>query len=140
MVESVLREAAMNQLTVKSHFSSAHLYHQPLWSDKKNREVFGRCFTEHGHGHNYTLEVTFTASIENILVQVQRKQNLLDGLTKILDHEHLNFVIPEFKNKVPTTENIALYFSSKLKNEKVIQLRVYEMTDLWAELNLPEQI
>lgn len=124
------------ELTLKSHFSSAHLYHQPLWDEQKNKEVFGRCFTEHGHGHNYTLEVSFQIQLQDLDAKAVEKQKLLDDLTKVLDHEHLNFVVPEFKTKVPTTENIALYFAEKLKDEKIVNLKVFEMPDLWTEISL----
>ena len=54
-----------------------------------------------------------------------------------LDHEHLNFVIPEFKTTVPTTENILLYFekkilSLKLKNQLAF-IKLFEMENLYSE-------
>ena len=126
----------MTLLTLQSAFSSAHFYHQPAWSDEKNREVFGRCFTPYGHGHNYLLEVSFVVSLEEALTLREEKQKRLDDLTRVLDHEHLNFVIPEFARTVPTTENIALYFQEKLKNEKIKNLKIYETPQLWSELSL----
>ncbi len=127
-------------LTLKSTFSSAHFYFQPAWSAERNREVFGRCFTEHGHGHNYTLEVGFHVSSSTLNLNRQTYQKLLSELTTPLDHEHLNHVIPEFKSKIPTTENIALYFLDKLKaaagKDKIACIRVYEMDNLWTEIRL----
>lgn len=127
-------------LTLKTSFSSAHFYRQPTWSEEKNRQVFGRCFTEHGHGHNYTLEVGFRVSSDNLIQIRPTYQRLLSELTAPLDHEHLNHVIPEFKAKNPTTENIALYFLDKLKaaagEDKIASIRVYEMDNLWTEIRL----
>lgn len=126
-------------ITLKSSFSSAHFYAQPAWDDQRNREVFGRCYTPFGHGHNYTLEVGFrstSAAPHDIKVY----QRLLSTLTEKLDHEHLNFVIPEFKESNPTTENIGLYFLEKLKQllpaEQIAFVRLYEMENLWTEIRL----
>lgn len=127
-------------LTLKQNFSSAHLYHQPQWSDEENLKHFGRCFTEHGHGHNYTLEVGFKVTESALKAKHEAYKDLLKELCGKLDHEHLNFVIPEFKTLIPTTENIALYFLNKLKetvSEKDLShIRLYEMTDLWTEIRL----
>lgn len=124
-------------LSLKSSFSSAHFYEQPLWDKTQNENTFGRCYTPYGHGHNYVLEVGFNT---HDLESKTRYQNLLTQLTTRLDHEHLNFVIPEFKDKIPTTENIALYFLEKLKkvvSEKELSyLRLYEMDTLWTEIRL----
>jgi 6-pyruvoyltetrahydropterin/6-carboxytetrahydropterin synthase len=126
-------------LTLKSTFSSAHLYHQPQWSSEENLKNFGRCFTDHGHGHNYTLEVGFKVK-DDVEVKLQEYKSLLKSLTNRLDHEHLNFVIPEFKTTIPTTENIALYFLGKLKEslseKELAHIRLYEMNDLWTEIQL----
>ncbi len=127
-------------LAVRSGFSSAHLYHQPLWDEKTNKEVFGRCFTEHGHGHNYTLEVGFKSSIASVEKDQEYYQELVKKLTSILDHEHLNHVIPEFKKTIPTTENIALYFQSKLEQEvakdQISYIKLFELDNLWTEIRL----
>ena len=45
-------------LTRKIEFSASHRYDNPEWSPEENRRVFGKCNNPHGHGHNYTLEVT----------------------------------------------------------------------------------
>lgn len=127
-------------LSLKSSFSSAHFYAQPLWDKTQNETTFGRCYTPYGHGHNYTLEVGFLLNNTQGLQKKLEYQNLLTQLTTRLDHEHLNFVIPEFKDQVPTTENIAIYFLEKLKasiSEKDLSyIRLYEMDNLWTEIRL----
>lgn len=127
-------------LILKSPFSSAHFYSQPRWSEEKNKQTFGRCFTPYGHGHNYALEVGFIATEDSYLSDKDLYQKKLKALTDTLDHEHLNFVLPEFKDKNPTTENIALYFLDKLKetiSEKNISyIKLFEMDNLWTEIHL----
>jgi 6-pyruvoyltetrahydropterin/6-carboxytetrahydropterin synthase len=146
-------------ITLRRSFSCAHFYRQPAWDEKKNREVFGKCFTEYGHGHDYQLEATFSscdeggahatnfkAAHDTALLKILN--SLLDSLIKTLDHQHLNFTIPEFTSTstsaptVPTTENLALYLQDKicsaLQSTKCLsflqQLRLYERSDLWVEL------
>src|SRR4029077_1388808 len=106
-------------------FSAAHLYHQKKWSAEKNRATFGACFTEHGHGHNYTWEVTLLkprpAELPSLSFEtwLARAQASLEQIVQSLDHQHLNFIIPEFFEKIPTTENIAIYLK-----EKPLQLEI----------------
>lgn len=128
-------------LALHSAFSSAHFYAQPLWDQTQNEQTFGRCYTDYGHGHNYRIEVGFHIKPDQDIQQTRESyQKVLNSLTHVLDHEHLNFVIPEFKNKIPTTENIALYFLEKLKlslSEKELSyIRLYEMDSLWTEIRL----
>ena len=52
------KQALMVLLTRKIEFAASHLYHNPNFSAEENRRVFGKCNNPHGHGHNYTLEVT----------------------------------------------------------------------------------
>src|SRR4029077_3258691 len=51
-------ESDMVLITRKIEFSASHLYNNPALSPEENRRVFGKCNNPHGHGHNYTLEVT----------------------------------------------------------------------------------
>lgn len=132
----------MTSLTwLEFQFSSAHLYHQALWTVAKNHATFGRCFTKHGHGHNYRAEVAF--EIENTPhneLEIQNLQKQVGVVIQQLDHEHLNFVIPEFKTKIPTTENIALYIAEKINSLSLKwplkKVKLNEMDDLWVELSL----
>ena len=128
-------------LVLDSNFSSAHLYERKSFTKKENQKIFGRCFSEHGHGHNYKIEVGFKISptakdSELINLEKSLKQRLVK-LTNPLDFSHLNYMIPEFKDTVPTTENILLYFEEKLirlklKN-KLVFIKLFETENLWSE-------
>ncbi|HEY8271887.1 MAG TPA: 6-carboxytetrahydropterin synthase [Pseudobdellovibrionaceae bacterium] len=121
---------------VTSSFSAAHFYRQKKWSSLENQICFGKCFTEYGHGHNYRLEVGFQTP-QALLLDLQQ---LVKAITDPLDHQHLNFVIAEFKDLVPTTENIAKYLLKKLHegcpNEFISYIKLYEMDDLWVEIRI----
>lgn len=131
-----------SSVTLSENFSSAHFYHQPVWSREKNQIEFGRCFTEHGHGHNYKVEATFADLPATALPRVR---SALKAVVSEFDHEHLNFIIPEFKAPapgvpalVPTTENIAQLLWERLRavtdGAVLIKLRLFEMEDLWVEV------
>lgn len=115
-------------------FSSAHFYHQPQWDETRNRQEFGLCYTKHGHGHDYRLEIELET--ENL----NKVTSLIDAIVQRLDHQHLNFEIPEFKTKIPTTENLALYLQKELKESlsaqdfTFIKLKLLETPEIWVEL------
>ena len=48
----------------KAHFNAAHRLFNPAWSEEKNREVFGKCFSPHYHGHNFDLEVRIRGEVD----------------------------------------------------------------------------
>lgn len=119
-------------LVLETRFSSAHFYKQSKWSEEKNLSEFGRCFTEFGHGHNYRALVEWEISKDDIIEEI-RKQ--LDAVISKIDHEHLNFVIPEFKNKVPTTENLCEYLRKEIEKSislKLVHLELFEDHDIGA--------
>ncbi len=48
----------MIYLTRREHFCSSHRLFNPAYTEAKNVEVYGKCASPNGHGHNYELEVT----------------------------------------------------------------------------------
>lgn len=127
----------MNSVEITARFSSAHFYSQKTWSEDRNRQEFGRCFTPHGHGHNYVAKVCFNLP-EGQPQLLEELRNLVLQQTDRLDHEHLNFVIPEFKDQVPTTENIALWLCRRLQEQtppaRLEKVTLFETDDLWVEV------
>jgi 6-pyruvoyltetrahydropterin/6-carboxytetrahydropterin synthase len=132
-------------------FSSAHFYAQEKFSPQENLAHFGRCYTPFGHGHNYRLEVClegFRDPETGLVLNINDLNECLRLVCDPLDHQHLNFDVAEFKERVPTTENIALYLNRMLQNHfnklthftpmadsLVFQrLRLYECDDIWVDL------
>ena len=128
-------------LTRKADFSSAHFYRNPDWTDAKNAEVFGKCANTNGHGHNYTLEVTVAGEVDPVtgfVVDLKLLKDILEReVVSVYDHRHLNHEVPEFAHTNPTTENIAVAIwrrlDGKIPNAKLHRVRVYEMSDLFAD-------
>ncbi|MGC8548982.1 MAG: 6-pyruvoyl trahydropterin synthase family protein [Acidobacteriaceae bacterium] len=131
----------MISLTRKAEFSAAHYYWNEAWSQEKNEAVFGKCANRNGHGHNYTLEVTVTGAVDAVTGFVVDLKELKDVMERevvsVYDHRHLNLEVPEFKETVPTTENIAIAIwrrlEGKIPGAKLERVRVYEMPDLFAD-------
>jgi 6-pyruvoyltetrahydropterin/6-carboxytetrahydropterin synthase len=127
-------------------FSSAHFYFQPRFTREQNLEHFGRCYTPHGHGHNYVIEAFVEGPIDSrtgLVMNLADLDQILFKVTDPLDHQHLNFDHAEFKDKVPTTENIALFLKREISNElaathpglRLNRLRLFETDDLWVEVS-----
>ncbi len=120
-------------------FSAAHFYHQTSWSFAQNQETFGKCFTEYGHGHDYIVDVM----VENQSSEIEVIDQALKDVVSKIDHQHLNFVFAEFKERVPTTENLAQFIlkemKSVLENKKaevqIKHLRLFENPSIWVELS-----
>ncbi|ADV81895.1 6-pyruvoyl trahydropterin synthase family protein [Terriglobus saanensis] len=128
-------------LTRKAEFSSSHFYRNPEWSEEENVRRFGKCANVHGHGHNYTLEVTVGGEVDPVtgfVVDLKLLKEILEReVVSIYDHRHLNYEVPEFAHVIPTTENIAVAIwrrlDGKIPNAKLERVRVYEMPDLFAD-------
>ncbi len=115
----------MYELTVESGFSAAH----------RLRDYQGKC--ENLHGHNWTVEVTIgSKQLDNrgMVIDFRKIKEKLGRVLDRLDHTYLN-ELSEFKKINPTSENIAGYIYSRLKNlirgKKIIvkKVSVWETED-----------
>ncbi|HEU5399897.1 MAG TPA: 6-carboxytetrahydropterin synthase [Terriglobales bacterium] len=131
----------MIYLTRKAEFSASHHYHNPEFSAEENQRIFGKCNNPNGHGHNYTLEVTVKGEVNRktgFVVDLKQLKDVMNReVIEALDHRYLNKEVPEFKDQIPTTENIAIAawkrLEKKLKVAKLHRVRVYETPELWAD-------
>jgi 6-pyruvoyltetrahydropterin/6-carboxytetrahydropterin synthase len=132
----------MVYLTRKIEFSASHLYHNPAMSAEENKRVFGKCNNPHGHGHNYSLEVTVAGEpdpVTGMVLDLKELKDILEReIVQRMDHRHLNYEVPELKNLIPTCENISRVIWNLLE-PKIIQghlfkVRLYETPDLFAEV------
>lgn len=98
-------------LTRRYLFSASHRLHSDAMSAEENVVTYGKCNNPHGHGHNYTLEVTVSGPVDDRTGMVCNLVDL-DGFVRseILErfgHQNLN-CLPEFAATVPTTENLCI--------------------------------
>ena len=131
----------MIYLTRRAEFSASHFYHNPDLSAEENRRIFGKCNNPHGHGHNYTVEVTVTGEVNPLTGMIldlkQLKEVLEKQVLQLMDHRFLNKEVPVFATKIPTTENIAMeiwqLLAPELRSVKLHRIRLYETPDLYAD-------
>ncbi|MGH9649126.1 MAG: 6-carboxytetrahydropterin synthase [Terriglobales bacterium] len=128
-------------LTRKAEFSASHYYHNPELSAEENRRLFGKCNNPHGHGHNYLLEVTVKGKVDArsgfVLDLKELKEILNREVLEAMDHRFLNKEVPEFRDQIPTTENLAIAIwnrlEPRLKRAQLDRVRVYESPDLFVD-------
>lgn len=131
----------MIYVTRRAEFSASHFYHNPAFSPEENRRIFGKCSNPHGHGHNYTLEVTVAGPINpstGMVLDLKDLKSLLETEVLLLfDHKFLNEEVPVFRTTIPTTENVAVevwkLLAPKLKVGTLHRIRLYETPDLFVD-------
>jgi len=147
------RESMVN-IVQQFEFSASHRLHSKHLSDEQNKEVFGKCNSPNGHGHNYVVEISVDvdhkwSESENVTQQID---DIVMGIViDRFDHKHLNLDTVEFQDLNPTVENIATVIW-KLLEEKVMlksianggegppavvrrlaNVKVFETPKTWAE-------
>jgi 6-pyruvoyltetrahydropterin/6-carboxytetrahydropterin synthase len=118
----------------KAHFNAAHRLYNPNWSDEKNNEIFGLCNNHNYHGHNYELIVSVTGTIDpetGYVIDAKILKNLIsDYVEAKLDHKNLNLDVEEFKNLIPSAENISIVIykllKPHLKKDLELEITLYE--------------
>lgn len=119
-------------------FSSGHRYWVAAWSREENERAFGRLTVP--HGHNYTLDVTVQGPIDERTGMVidlgELKRLVTEAVVERFDHADLN-ADPLFRDRVPTTENIALVvwdiLAAKLGRDRLASVRVWEDPTLYVD-------
>lgn len=133
----------LTRLARRTRFQCLHRYAVGEWPKERNSAEFGACFTPHGHGHNYELEAYFEGPVDKqtgMVMNLAEIDALLKKVVSPIDGKHLNFEVAEFKDRVPTTEAVAVYLTDKLREEmkpypvKLAKLRLYECEDLWVDV------
>ena len=101
-------------------FAASHRLHSPAFSEAENLRVYGKCNNPHGHGHNYTIEVTLSGAVDPATGMVANlgdldpfvQRHVLDAF----DHRNLNEEVEAFRTKVPTTENLCIEIFNRLRD------------------------
>jgi 6-pyruvoyltetrahydropterin/6-carboxytetrahydropterin synthase len=97
-------------LTRRYILSASHRLHTGALSDEQNLATYGKCNNPHGHGHNYSLEVTVSGQVSSDTGMVCNLADLDEAVRHTVldcfDHQNLN-MLAGFASLVPTTENLA---------------------------------
>jgi len=131
----------MIQVSRKYKIASSHRLYNPDWDEIRNTEVYGKCSNLKGHGHNYLLEVTLrgkpdrkTGELTN-LDQVDKvvREQIIDRF----DHKNLNEDTSEFKELIPTVENMVKVFwelmTGRFGKAELVRVAVWETEKTYAE-------
>jgi 6-pyruvoyltetrahydropterin/6-carboxytetrahydropterin synthase len=141
-VECLASEHPMVRLSQTFEFCASHRLHNPALSDEENRRAFGKCNNPFGHGHNYQLKVTLRGepNSNGVLIDVPSMEKIVStSVIDRFDHKNLNAELPEFKNTIPSVENIAKVIYRILKpafahaDAKLASVTVWETAKTWCE-------
>jgi 6-pyruvoyltetrahydropterin/6-carboxytetrahydropterin synthase len=121
----------------RAQFSASHRYWLPELSEAENQAAFGLCAQPFGHGHNYVLYISLYGEIDDygmVLNLSDVKHVIHKEVTGQLDYGFLNEIWPEFKQTLPTTENIARAIWQRLSPHlPLIRIQLFEQPELFAE-------
>ena len=109
----------MTRVTRRYRFAASHRLNSPRFSDQQNQELYGKCNNPHGHGHDYVLEVTVAGPVDRVSGQAVKPAALdrlvSDEVLHDFDHKYVNADLPEFRELVPTSENIIRVIEGRLE-------------------------
>ena len=110
----------MTTLTRRYGFSASHRLFSKQLADDRNREIFGKCSNEHGHGHNYRIAVSVEGTADPrsgmVLARGEFDRWVRRSVLDRVDHTHLNDDVAEFRDLVPTAENIVAVIEMWLRD------------------------
>jgi 6-pyruvoyltetrahydropterin/6-carboxytetrahydropterin synthase len=110
-------------------FNAAHRLHNPNWTDEINEEFYGLCNNKNFHGHNYKLLVKVTGEVDpesGYLLDLKVLKDIVrDEVTYRFDHKNLNLDVADFKELIPTAENIAYVAWHRIREKLDARLELY---------------
>lgn len=115
-------------------FNAAHRLHNPHWSAEKNAEFYGLCNNANYHGHNYTIIVKVTGEVDpesGYLIDLKILKDIIrEEVSQRFDHKNLNLDVTDFKEVIPTAENIAYVawhrIRKRLDTKLELKITLYE--------------
>ena len=120
MLPEAGRKDTGNMLMTRVYeFAASHRLNSPHLTAEDNRELFGKCNYENGHGHNYEVEVTVSGPVDTRSGRVLSPE-VLDEIAhrEVIDrydHRHFNHDVPEFADLVPSAEIITRVIWERLE-------------------------
>ena len=136
-------------LTRRYRFAASHRLHCPTLSPEENRRLYDKCNNPYGHGHNYVLEVTVGGPVDSQTGMIANLSELDSFVERTViepfDQRYLNEEVPDFRNNVPTTENVCREIYRRLKpfpGARVERIRIEETSknsfEFEADVDVPE--
>lgn len=109
----------MIYITRRERFNAAHKLFREDWSAEQNNATFGKCANPNWHGHNYELFVTVKGEINPetgfVIDLKELKKIILSQVIDKLDHKNINLDVDFMKDKLASTEVLAIAIWDELK-------------------------
>jgi len=109
----------MIYITRRERFNAAHMLWNYNWNEQKNIEVFGKCANKNWHGHNFELFVTVKGEVNadtGFLVNLKDLAKIIqEKVIDKLDHKNLNLDVDFMKDKMASTEVLAIAIWEELE-------------------------
>ena len=120
-------------LTRRYCFSASHRLHSAQLDEATNQRIYGKCNNPYGHGHNYVVEVAVSGPVDPATGMIANLTDLdafVDrAVLEPFDHTYLNEEVVEFREHVPTTENLCIEIFNRLRkfpSAKLERVRIEE--------------
>ena len=115
----------MIYITRRERFNAAHMLWNYNWNEQKNIEVFGKCANKNWHGHNFELFVTVKGEVNadtGFVVNLKDLAKIIkEKVIDKLDHKNLNLDVDFMKDKMASTEVLAIAIWQELE-ANILQL------------------
>ena len=106
-------------LTRRYRFAASHRLHSPQLGEAENKRVYGKCNNPYGHGHNYVVEVAVSGPVDPATGMIANLSDLDAFVEREViepfDHKYLNEEVEEFREHVPTTENLCIEIFNRVR-------------------------
>lgn len=132
----------MLTVTKRFSFSAAHRLAIPGTSEEDNTFLFGKCASPNWHGHNYTLEVTVSGTLDThsgMIIDLNKLKELVQiHIVNELDHKNLNLDVEWLQGKTSTLENLVVAIYNRInkrlsmQNIQLISVKLQETDSNWC--------
>ena len=106
-------------LTRRYRFAAAHRLHSAQLGEEENKRVYGKCNNPYGHGHNYVVEVAVSGPVDPATGMIANLADLDAFVERTVIEpfgcKYLNEEVEEFRERVPTAENICIEIFNRVR-------------------------
>src|SRR5262249_47509784 len=114
--ELSLDAADIVRLSRAYDFEATHRMYNAELSDAENHELFGKGTNPFGHGHSFHIRVSVRlGGREDMHALAPRLAAAARAVTGQLHHRRLDLEVPFFQDHMATSENLALWLWSELR-------------------------
>ena len=124
------------ELGRRYRFAASHRLHSEKLSEEENGRIYGKCNNPYGHVHNYVVEVRVSGPVNAATGMITNLADLDEFVNRevieAFDRRSFNEDVAEFREQVPTTENVCIEIFRRLKAfpmAKLERVRVEETSN-----------